>query len=371
MLVVRKPKSSRLRSRVRPRGHGVLRATRGLPRAVHRSRAPRRGAGDRGHAWQRVLPGRARLLGAAALPEADRGDALAGRRRRAARADRRGGVGPRQRRATSTPARSRGSSTTDGAFYFLEMNTRLQVEHTVTEMVTGLDLVALQIGVALGEQARARRSPRAGTPSVPHQRGGSRAELPARTGSRHAVPRAVRAVRPGRLVHRGRTRDPGGLRLDVREARRRRTIRASTRARRMLRALDEFHVEGVPTTIPLHRWILSTRGSAGRRPHDDVARAGPARSRAAPASEAPARRGRAPPRPRRAAGRDGRAAGPVRIYDHRRDHAPKPPARHAGHRGEHRAQRRHRADAGHDRARPGRAGTGDPGRRRRSASSRP
>ncbi|HEU4527227.1 MAG TPA: biotin carboxylase N-terminal domain-containing protein [Actinomycetota bacterium] len=223
----------------------------------------------------------------------------------------------------------------DGRFYFLEMNTRLQVEHTVTEMVTGLDLVALQIGVALGERVE--------TDAFPPRGHAMQCRINAEDPTRNFLPG------PGRV---SAYREPSGpfVRVDagIREGREipadydsmfaKLVVSGEDRERarrRMLRALDEFHVEGVPTTIPLHRWILNTqefRRAAhtttwleqalreAELPGVDWSRAAAGEPRGVPAELL--------------VEMDGRRV-PIRIYDHRRDHAPKPPARHAGHGGEH------------------------------------
>jgi acetyl-CoA/propionyl-CoA carboxylase biotin carboxyl carrier protein len=220
----------------------------------------------------------------------------------------------------------------DGSFYFLEMNTRLQVEHTVTEMVTGLDLVALQIRVALGDKLDL---------SEVRPRGHSiQCRINAEDPARNFLPG------PGRVTA---YREPAGpfVRVDsfIQQGREipadydsmfaKVVVSAETRERaigRMLRALGEFQVEGVPTTIPLHRWILGTRAfhksthsttwlekalrdaelelpASGAQPAGDAKPAVPAELLLEV---------------------DGRRVD-VRIFDHRRETAPKPPSRLSAH----------------------------------------
>ena len=221
----------------------------------------------------------------------------------------------------------------DGDFYFLEMNARLQVEHTVTEMVTGLDLVALQIRVALGEKLALEHSPR----GVSIQ-----CRINAEDPGRNFLPG------PGRVT---RYREPAGpfVRVDSGIEQGREITgdydsmfaklivsgRDREEARkRMLRGLDEFIVEGVPTTIPVHRWILESKEfRAGTHTTTWL-------ERALAEADLPAHPDfvSSSPTPNRPADIlvevDGRRI-PVRIFDERRDPAPRPPMAPDAHHGEH------------------------------------
>ena len=174
----------------------------------------------------------------------------------------------RPRSVTSAPGRSSSCGRPMGALYFMEMNTRLQVEHPVTEMVTGIDLVA---GAAAHRRRRAAgpaperrcasaatRSSSASTPRTP-------------IGASGPIPGLVTAVvpptvtRPGAAVRWdagvavGLAR-PAALRLDDRQGDRARARRAARRSRPPREALASLRIEGIKTTIPLHLRLLDDAG---------------------------------------------------------------------------------------------------------------
>ena len=242
-----------------------------------------------------------------------------------------------------------------GAFYFLEMNTRLQVEHPVTELVTGLDLVAEQIRVASGDplsfaqedivrrghaiEVRINAEDPAGGAFVPSPGPIATLRVPQGYGVRwdggYEAGDEVSQFYDnliGKLICWGADRDAA--------------------IARTLRALDEFEVTGIPTTIPADvailrhpdfiaaehstKWVeerLDLSGVAADFPSPPPDREGGAEptvrrdvdvevngrrfgvtvwvpeSQAGPAVAAPGAAGRASPRPRRSSGASARAAG--------------------------------------------------------------
>ena len=149
----------------------------------------------------------------------------------------------------------------DGKFYFLEMNTRVQVEHPVTEMVTGIDIIKEQIWIAYSGETALKQSdispighaiecrinaedasknfqPSPGTIGLCHQPSGFRTRVDGSIFQGYKVTPYYDSL-VCKLICHGRNR-----------------IEA---IQRMNRSLDEFVIEGITTTIPLHKKILNHR----------------------------------------------------------------------------------------------------------------
>jgi acetyl-CoA carboxylase biotin carboxylase subunit len=149
----------------------------------------------------------------------------------------------------------------DGAFYFLEMNTRLQVEHPVTEEVWGVDLAAAMIRIALGE-------PLPFPPEGLRPRGHA---LECRVYAED--PRRGFAPSPGRISSLRLPQGPGvrndvGVEtgsvvpIDYDPMLGKLVVHAEDRPRaiaRLARALDDYEVAGVQTTLPLFRTLVRDR----------------------------------------------------------------------------------------------------------------
>ncbi|MFL1463252.1 acetyl-CoA carboxylase biotin carboxylase subunit [Roseococcus sp. DSY-14] len=146
----------------------------------------------------------------------------------------------------------------DGQFAFIEMNTRLQVEHPVTEMVCGVDLVREQIRIAAGEplgygQEEVRFQGHAIECRITAEDPESFAPSPGRVTTFHA-PGGL-GVRVDSALYSGYAVPPHYDSLVAKLV-----VHAPTRAQaiaRARRALDEMVVDGIRTTIPLHRRIMA------------------------------------------------------------------------------------------------------------------
>ena len=145
----------------------------------------------------------------------------------------------------------------EGKFYFLEMNTRIQVEHPVTEMVTGMDLVKEQIRIAAGKKLVETQDqieirghaiecrinaedpesflPCPGTITKYHPPGGGWVRVDSNVYAGYRIPPYYDSM-IGKLIVHGRDR--------------------AEAVARMRRALDEYVIDGISTTIPLHQRIL-------------------------------------------------------------------------------------------------------------------
>jgi acetyl-CoA/propionyl-CoA carboxylase biotin carboxyl carrier protein len=148
----------------------------------------------------------------------------------------------------------------DGEYFFLEMNTRVQVEHCVTEMVTGIDIVREQIKIAAGEELAF------GQDDVEIRGHAIECRINAEDASKKFAPAPgkVGSYRepsgPGVRVDSGAEEgyevlplyDPMIAKLIVWDVDR----EASTR--RMLRALDEYEIGGLKTLIPFHKALMDT-----------------------------------------------------------------------------------------------------------------
>ena len=148
----------------------------------------------------------------------------------------------------------------DGNFYFIEMNTRLQVEHPVTEMITGIDLVREQIRIADGKKLSFNQedvmlvghaiecrinaehpetfAPSPGTITEFHAPGGPDVRLDSAAYAGYKIPPNYDSL-IGKLIVHGRTRNECIMRLR--------------------RALDEMVVGGIHTTLPLHQRLVDAK----------------------------------------------------------------------------------------------------------------